>query len=576
VIIVSILLAAVGFVALLTGLLGNTRPIGGGIVAIVLFIIIGRWGFGLLHDTGLLAVILFPLLAVVSCGVSALGFILYMVITAVKGTYTIKLGVVGSIVFICVAVISFVGIFYVDQMTAWWKNYQEEAKNRQEEMAVRDSFPPAYRELCTPAEKGSIYNKSPEQAWALYQNLRVLLREKPLDTKDQRNDAVFTLLRRTVRGIAKDKNLQQLQEKRLELLRDAETFWQTGDAHNKNKFVAAIIIDGNTFDRPGPADGSIRERVLALKKDIIQARLTKPEPDDHLELLFSILFWEADDAARKRSFDEFFDRSLKYSWEDAEYAAQVVSLFGGQNAQENGIQAITSLIPGPVPTEARGLYYGLYVKTHNDRWLVLADPTILFKNSPKLLDQKLFFLSEISMLRGEFENSLKERAEYILSKGFGSFGNESTLLHGYYALGLGSCEGIYVYVTDVNAEREKYIPCGYSDKYKGLCVVSDIYPGKIVTYHFSPCGDRDYVVLNGRKKDTSYREDDYSGYSSEAIGNIFTDFERMARSACLPEEKPCLPATPAQRDCVLDVIKRMDIHMEPASSASRSGSWYKR
>ena len=566
------LLAAVGSVALFMGITGNTRPIGGGIVAAVLLAFGATSLPGLLRDTGLAAIIIFPILFLVLCiGLPALGFVLYVIITAVKGTFTIKIGAIGRIASICMVGISLVGMIYLDQMAAWWKTHQEET-------AIRSLFPPTYKELSATEEK-RIYNKSPEEAWALYQKLKVLLREKPLGSREQRNGAVLALIGHTMFNI-EDEDAKRLQEKRLELLRDAETFWQTGDMHGDDKIVAALIIGDYTFSRPKPADDSIRERVLALKKNISRTQLWKTANRygqggtySAWAQLLSILAWELNDAARKRSFDEFFNKSMKYSWSDAE---QVICRFDGQESLQDVHHALTDLISDPAPANQRAFFYGLYARTHNDRWLDLADPKVLFKNSPELLDQELFFLSEISMLRGQFKKGLKERAEYILSKGFGNFigGNDkSILLHGYEAFASKSCPGTYEY--GVNTEPEMYVPCLDTDQFYRVghvysaCEISQIYPGKIITYHFPLCIDREGTVTIDNKNrycrinlyNCGYYE---TGAGSGSVAGILVDFEKMARSTCFPKE-PVPPVTPKQRACVFDVIKKMDVHTEPAA-----------
>jgi hypothetical protein len=258
--------------------------------------------------------------------------------------------------------------------------------------------------------------------------------------------------------------------------------------------------------------------------------------------LNSLLSWADDDAVRKPLFDEFFvNDPTKHTWYDVE---SVIYQFDGQEAREN---VIFSLIDPkePVPYRARGLYYDLYINSHNKRWLELAEPKILFKNSLELSGHELFFLSEISILLGQIEKGLQQRAEYILSQGYKQFISTYDfegphLLYDYVAVSwCGNDKNNHVYYHSVL--NNMYLPCSATRNYRYCEPITPI------TYHFVACE-------NDENKDKNKWVTIDRNRSTE---NVIIDFERMARM-CFPKESNA-PPTPEQRDCVFNEIKEMDI-----------------
>ena len=425
------------------------------------------------------------------------------------------------------------------------------ADSIQEKNSVSAEFPPAYKELLTSAVLHDIRDSSENKKFNLYKELVALLRKSPLAQKDERNEAVLHILGWAVEGSPASE--------RPRFLEDAEAFWKAGDAH-ENRIVAAVIMGNSQFKNPGQAqtDETFRARVFALKKDASRMDLWGDagygyHPDYEWR---SLLSWAHDDVERKALFDEFFKNDLKtHTWDDAQ---EIVPLFTGQNVREYVIQSLIDP-NAPVPAKARGLYYGLYIETHNDRWLELADPKALFKNTPEFAGHELFFLSERSILCGDIEKGLKERAEYILSTGYKQFiSSESeysnkNLLYRYDAArvcGNNKNNILYRPYDDYMTRKSIYLPCSTQQR------ICDVRLDAQLTYRLVICpdsmGEYPWKTLD----------------SNTDTVNVLIDFERMARM-CFPEKPTGLP-TPEQKECVFGVIKKMDIHkMEQGAAAKQ-------
>lgn len=502
---IPILLGAAALVALFLALLGNTRPLGGLAAA---FVSIGGSCLlllGMRYGVPGLDIILF-------CGVPLVAFFGYILCASLAGWDTMRFDR-GPRIFFLVASLACLG----GALTVSLVHEKMDTQRREDTaaQALRKPFPPTYRDLCAPvvSPERPVYDPWParlvlrdQQAASFFKDLTGLLRQEPLAPDDERNRTVLAVLRLAVDEIKQH-------EKRRELLADAEWFWNAPDPSGQYRLAAAVIIGCPLFRAPLKEQDELAERVLPLKEGVARMRLWEAAERKADDELISLVCWGRDETERERLFNDVLHNEPKaHSWRVAE---KIIPLYRDQKMRETVLSSLTDTGDSMKP-EYRGLYYGQYMQTGNERWLELGMQH-LFTDWPKRDKHELFFLSEQSILRGDIDNGIKQRAEYLLT-----------------------------HLDDYNGMRSQHwllqcsMPCSVSTK---RC----LWGKRRVSYKIGDDFSESYLATG-----------------STNMSELLRDFEDSALR-CFALSRKTGPVTPEERQCVFTVIEKMNIREEPAN-----------